>query len=67
MFEVKKEAGIHKGNMADGNEVKQPMRTFSPNVAAAAAIHVPESPADGNHCKSFSRIPTAPPFAPPVP
>lgn len=55
MFEVKKEAGIHKGNIADVNEVKQPMRIFLPNVAAAAAIHVP---VDGNHCKSFARIPT---------
>lgn len=44
MFEVKKEAGIHKENVADVNEVKRPMRIFSPNVTAATAIHVPESP-----------------------
>lgn len=61
MWEVKTEAGSHKGNVADINEVERPTRSFPLTAPAAAANRVPEQRRLGcqswQHCKSCTRPP----------
>lgn len=61
MCEVKTEAGSHKGNVADINEVERPTRSFPLTAPAAAANRVPEQRQLGcqsrQHYKSCIRPP----------